>query len=88
MFLKQNNISTYTTSLLHFDIIVAEFRSNTIIRLSVGTKMPPPPTPSTLPNAAPKNSNHATNTDSPTKLHFLYTVMTLLSTLIIMAINL
>lgn len=26
-----------------------------MIRLSIGTKIPPPPTPPTLPNAAPKN---------------------------------
>jgi hypothetical protein len=42
-------------SLLHLDIAVDDFGSNPIIRLSIGTKMPPPPTPPTLPNAAPQN---------------------------------
>lgn len=42
-------------SLLHLDIAVADLGSNPIIKLSMGTKMPPPPTPPTLPNAAPKN---------------------------------
>jgi hypothetical protein len=37
------------------DIAVDDFGSKPIIRLSIGTKMPPPPTPPTLPNAAPQN---------------------------------
>jgi hypothetical protein len=41
--------------LLHFDIAVDDFASNPIIKVSMGTKMPPPPTPPTLPSAAPKN---------------------------------
>lgn len=40
---------------LHLDIAVADFASNPIIKLSIGTKIPPPPTPPTLPNDAPKN---------------------------------
>lgn len=41
--------------LLHVDITVDDFASNSITKVSMGTKMPPPPTPSTLPNVAPKN---------------------------------
>ena len=41
--------------LLHVDITVDDFASNSIAKVSMGTKMPPPPTPSTLPNAANKN---------------------------------
>lgn len=33
---------------------MADFASNPIIKISIGTKMPPPPTPPTLPNEAPK----------------------------------
>ncbi|MFS7909051.1 hypothetical protein Hanom_Chr01g00090291 [Helianthus anomalus] len=40
---------------LHFDIAVADFASNPIIKVSIGTNIPPPPTPPTLPNAAPQN---------------------------------
>lgn len=41
--------------ILHLDIAVEDFASKPITRLSIGTNMPPPPTPPTLPNAAPKN---------------------------------
>lgn len=34
---------------------VADFGSNPTTKLSMGTKMPPPPTPPTLPQAAPRN---------------------------------
>ena len=40
---------------LHFDIAVADFASNPIMRVSIGTNMPPPPTPPTVPNADPRN---------------------------------
>jgi len=33
---------------------VEDLGSNPMTRLSIGTKIPPPPTPPTLPNAAPK----------------------------------
>jgi hypothetical protein len=39
----------------HFDIAVDDFGSNPMMSVSIGTKIPPPPTPPTLPNAAPKN---------------------------------
>jgi hypothetical protein len=38
----------------HFDIAVDDFGSNPMMSVSIGTKIPPPPTPPTLPNAAPK----------------------------------
>lgn len=41
--------------ILHFDIAVADLGSNPIIMLSIGTKIPPPPIPPTLPNAAPND---------------------------------
>lgn len=41
---------------------VADLGSNPIIRLSIGTKIPPPPTPPTLPKAAPKNPTRVPNT--------------------------
>lgn len=41
-------------NILHFEIAVVDFGSNPITRISIGTKIPPPPTPPTLPNAAPK----------------------------------
>lgn len=34
---------------------VEDFGSKPMIKVSIGTKIPPPPTPPTLPNAAPKN---------------------------------
>ena len=40
---------------LHLDIAVEDFESKPTTRLSIGTNMPPPPTPPTLPNAAPRN---------------------------------
>lgn len=42
-------------SLVHFEMAVADFGSKPIIKVSIGTNMPPPPTPPTLPNAAPQN---------------------------------
>lgn len=41
---------------------VADLGSNPIIKLSIGTKIPPPPTPPTLPKAAPKNPTRVPNT--------------------------
>ena len=41
---------------LHFDNAVDDLESNPIISVSMGIKMPPPPTPPTLPHAAPKNA--------------------------------
>lgn len=41
---------------------VADLGSNPIIKLSIGTKIPPPPTPPTLPNAAPKKPTRVPNT--------------------------
>lgn len=34
---------------------VEDLGSKPTIKVSIGTKIPPPPTPPTLPNAAPKN---------------------------------
>lgn len=34
---------------------VEDLGSKPMIKVSIGTKIPPPPTPPTLPNAAPKN---------------------------------
>lgn len=34
---------------------VEDLGSKPMIKASIGTKIPPPPTPPTLPNAAPKN---------------------------------
>lgn len=63
--------------LLHFEIAVEDFASKPIIRLSIGTNMPPPPTPPTLPNAAPKNPTmvpkiicHPNSMSCKNKLHF------------------
>lgn len=39
--------------ILHLEIAVADFGSNPIMRINIGTKIPPPPTPPTLPNDAP-----------------------------------
>lgn len=47
---------------LHFEIAVADLGSNPMIKLSIGTKIPPPPTPPTLPNAAPQNPMNEPNT--------------------------
>jgi hypothetical protein len=33
-----------------------------MIKVSIGTKIPPPPTPPTLPNAAPRNPTNDPNT--------------------------
>jgi len=41
---------------LHFNIAVADFASNPIIRVSMGT-MPSPPTPPTVPNEDPRNAS-------------------------------
>lgn len=41
---------------MHFDNAVDDLESNPITSVSMGTKMPPPPTPPTLPHAAPKNA--------------------------------
>lgn len=38
----------------HLEMAVDDLESNPIIRASIGTKIPPPPTPPTLPNAAPR----------------------------------
>lgn len=51
----QSTSYDFWISLLHFDIAVDDLASNPMIRLSMGTKIPPPPTPPTLPKAAPKN---------------------------------
>ena len=40
---------------LHLDIAVEDLESNPMIRVSIGTKIPPPPTTPTHPNAAPQN---------------------------------
>lgn len=39
----------------HLDIAVDDLGSKPMINVSIGTKIPPPPTPPTLPNDAPKN---------------------------------
>lgn len=41
--------------MLHFESAVDDLASNPTIRVSMGTYMPPPPTPPTLPKAAPRN---------------------------------
>nr|GMC49259.1 uncharacterized protein LOC109150345 [Ipomoea batatas] len=50
-----SNKDTPTETGICSTLQVADFASNPIIRVSMGTNMPPPPTPPTLPNAAPKN---------------------------------
>lgn len=50
------------TKILHFEIAVADLGSKPIIKLSIGTKMPPPPTPPTLPKAAPKKPTRVPKT--------------------------
>lgn len=40
---------------LHFERAAADLVSNPTIRVSIGTKMPPPPTPPTVPHADPRN---------------------------------
>lgn len=40
---------------LHLEIAAADLVSKPTIRVSMGTKMPPPPTPPTVPHAEPKN---------------------------------
>jgi hypothetical protein len=47
---------------LHFDIAAADFVSNPSIRVSIGTKIPPPPTPPTVPQADPRNAITVANT--------------------------
>lgn len=54
-FAELTAVYDYWISLLHFDIAVDDLASKPMIRFSMGTKIPPPPTPPTLPNAAPKN---------------------------------
>lgn len=43
------------TVILHLEMAVEDFGSKPMIKVSIGTKIPPPPTPPTLPKAAPKN---------------------------------
>lgn len=43
------------TGEIHFERAAADLVSNPIINVSIGTKMPPPPTPPTVPNAEPRN---------------------------------
>lgn len=40
---------------LHLEIAAADLVSNPTMRVSMGTKMPPPPTPPTVPQADPRN---------------------------------
>lgn len=37
------------------DMAAADFVSNPTIKVSMGTKIPPPPTPPTVPHADPRN---------------------------------
>ena len=46
----------------HFERAAADLVSNPTIKVSIGTKMPPPPTPPTVPNADPKNPITVANT--------------------------
>jgi len=41
--------------LLHLERAAADLVSKPTIRVSMGTKMPPPPTPPTVPKADPRN---------------------------------
>jgi hypothetical protein len=41
---------------------VDDLGSKPMIKVSMGTKIPPPPTPPTLPNAAPKSPMNDPNT--------------------------
>ena len=52
---KRGNIQRKTDRFSHLDIAVDDLASKPIIKVSIGTKIPPPPTPPTLPNDAPKN---------------------------------
>jgi hypothetical protein len=40
---------------LHLESAAADLVSNPTIKVSMGTKMPPPPTPPTVPQADPRN---------------------------------
>lgn len=40
---------------LHLESAAADLVSNPTIKVSIGTKMPPPPTPPTVPQADPRN---------------------------------
>ena len=52
----QLNLKTQIQKLvfLHLDMDVEDLVSNLMIRLSIGTNIPPPPTPPTLQKTAPK----------------------------------
>lgn len=41
--------------IIHLDKAAADLVSNPTIKFNIGTKIPPPPTPPTVPNADPKN---------------------------------
>lgn len=40
---------------IHLERAAADLVSNPTIKVSIGTKIPPPPTPPTVPNAEPRN---------------------------------
>jgi hypothetical protein len=47
---------------LHLESAAADLVSNPTIKVSMGTKMPPPPTPPTVPQADPRNPIRVTTT--------------------------
>lgn len=47
---------------LHLEMAAADFVSNPTMRVSIGTKIPPPPTPPTVPQAEPRNPITVANT--------------------------
>lgn len=50
------------TYILHLESAAADLVSKPTIKVSMGTKMPPPPTPPTVPHADPRNPITVANT--------------------------
>lgn len=58
----EQNRKIKTKKVIHFERAAADLVSNPTINVSIGTKMPPPPIPPTVPNADPKKPITVANT--------------------------
>nr|GME10604.1 hypothetical protein Iba_scaffold10327CG0040 [Ipomoea batatas] len=54
-FVKFGAFIEFKKRILHLEMAAADLVSNPTIKVSIGTKMPPPPTPPTVPHADPRN---------------------------------
>lgn len=60
---NQNIKSKQRKKKLHLERAAADLVSKPTIKVSIGTKMPPPPTPPTVPHAEPRNPITVANTN-------------------------